>query len=1194
MIAALLLLALEAAGTATATTEEEEEAARTCTALLDDPGAAFAARRLFILQRLRDWLPPGTPEACVDRLLAAPGVPPDLLRQAAALRATWAWEQGDDARAAAEAARAGAVAGWQVAGPFVDPRRSPLSGGGTVADAVATLRAGSASPLPGRDGPVQFHDLPATRADGVIDLPRAVPLTEGACALLRATLPASRRPARLFLGGAPELSVWLAPLEPSSAAEPLVVPAAREGLAPVRVAVPLPRGAGAIDVYLGVCPESAAAEVRAFTGAGTAEPERALERVTGEVRGAAARASLLDAAELLVEAGVLPSASDPLAEALGGVPVEDAGRAALLRARSGVTGADRYAAAAEALLLRPDDLDALLAVIGEGSALPGRPGVREAADRAAQLAPTSVRVVVAGAREWLAAELPLQAGLMLEPLDVPDAPAAVLRALDSVAAALRRTTERAELARRVLLVRVRDEAAWSVRIDAAIDAGSYDEVRGWLASGPFGTDGAATAGSLGLDRLAARTLLRLGDVEPAIARYERLARERPADETAWFDLGWALARAGREDEAERALRRGLVLRPTDGLARSWIAAREVPDPRVRRWLEPGEDLARLLDATRAAFPGADAAYLFRAAVVTMDAGGGVRELQRRIFAVLTLSGAEDADRLPLASFDPGRTVFRVTRMSVSGPDGRTRGGATVGMSGGDVPDARLFTPLRFAAVELPRLEPGDLVDLEFELIDVGPSSLPEDALAREFPLRDVVPTGRLRVVAAVPTGLVPRIDAPASASARRESETGVERTFASWEADGIAAVPREPFAPPLRELSGVVRVTTFASWDEVGGWIAGLFRPAGPDRRVAALGEGKDVAAIYREVASSVRYVAAEYGSHGLQPAPPAVTLARGYGDCKDKAALLIAALAAAGIEAHPTLVRSRYAGIDPSAEGFAFPYAFDHVVVYLPPPYGRYVDPTATRLPWDVLPRSDRGAFGLVLGPDGPEPVVLPDDVPEGEGVERRDMLFFDPTGEAALVGTLYASGAEAADLRELLAPPDLRAGIVALLVDRDLTDTHVMAADLEGLDPDAAQLRIDYVGSVPGFGVSTGDGLEVPLGVRFDLVERFASSERRESDVELSAAGFPVHWRRDVQIGLTGNWVWDRLPADARLTEEFGTFSLAVRVEGGMLHVAVDLTIPRLRIVVREFGAFRAFLERVDGVLAQHATAVRREPGE
>ena len=225
---------------------------------------------------------------------------------------------------------------------------------------------------------------------------------------------------------------------------------------------------------------------------------------------------------------------------------------------------------------------------------------------------------------------------------------------------------------------------------------------------------------------------------------------------------------------------------------------------------------------------------------------------------------------------------------------------------------------------------------------------------------------------------------------------------------------------------------------------------------------------------------------------------------------------------------------------------------------------------------------------------MTLPSAAPEGEGIERNDILLFDPTGEAALLGEVSASGADGGDLRELLAAPDTRAGILAVLFGRDLPDVRIIAVDLEGLEPGTSRVRAGYVGSVPGFTRAIREGLEVPLGVRFDLVARYAPLERRSTDLELSAAGFPVHWRRDVQVGLSGNWDWTDIPPDVHETSAFGELSFSARVDQGMLHVAVELSIPLLRVPAADYPEFRAFLVRVDAVLEWTALATRPEPGE
>ncbi|MDI7269763.1 MAG: hypothetical protein QME96_17375, partial [Myxococcota bacterium] len=193
---------------------------------------------------------------------------------------------------------------------------------------------------------------------------------------------------------------------------------------------------------------------------------------------------------------------------------------------------------------------------------------------------------------------------------------------------------------------------------------------------------------------------------------------------------------------------------------------------------------------------------------------------------------------------------------------------------------------------------------------------------------------------------------------------------------------------------------------------------------------------------------------------------------------------------------------------------------------------------------------------------------------------------------GEIVAGGADAGDLRDALAPPDTRAGVVAALIERDLPGAHVVAVDVSGIEPDSPTLHAGYVGSVRSFGRVAPEGLTVPIGVRLDLLRRFAAATNRTTDLDLAAAGFPLDIRREARIFPRGGWIWDRLPRGADDTGPFGSFSIDARIEDDGLVVSVAVSIPRTRIPAADYPAFRGFLERIDAAIAQTATAVRRMP--
>ncbi len=63
--------------------------------------------------------------------------------------------------------------------------------------------------------------------------------------------------------------------------------------------------------------------------------------------------------------------------------------------------------------------------------------------------------------------------------------------------------------------------------------------------------------------------------------------------------------------------------------------------------------------------------------------------------------------------------------------------------------------------------------------------------------------------------------------------------------------------------------------------------------------------ALYNWVATQIRYVGIYLGDGGIVPNYADDTLRNRYGDCKDKSTLLVALLAAKGIEAESAMVNS-------------------------------------------------------------------------------------------------------------------------------------------------------------------------------------------------------------------------------------------------------------------------------------------------
>ena len=224
------------------------------------------------------------------------------------------------------------------------------------------------------------------------------------------------------------------------------------------------------------------------------------------------------------------------------------------------------------------------------------------------------------------------------------------------------------------------------------------------------------------------------------------------------------------------------------------------------------------------------------------------------------------------------------------------------------------------------------------------------------------PIERLRVeVSGGGTAWRWRIDGPDPGFEIAESPGGVTVT-----ASGLPAVDPPTLAPGGAAVWPVLRYAWGEGngWDDVGRWLRQLLEALPRDSpavtaRARELIAGVDdprqrLAALLAFMQRQVRYVAVEVGIGGFQPSAPEAVLERRWGDCKDKAILLIDLLEEAGIEAHPALILS---GDDRRIDTkFPSPWQFNHLIVAVPAagvaaagddPVGDgylFVDPTQTR----------------------------------------------------------------------------------------------------------------------------------------------------------------------------------------------------------------------------------------------------------
>ncbi len=205
-----------------------------------------------------------------------------------------------------------------------------------------------------------------------------------------------------------------------------------------------------------------------------------------------------------------------------------------------------------------------------------------------------------------------------------------------------------------------------------------------------------------------------------------------------------------------------------------------------------------------------------------------------------------------------------------------------------------------------------------------------------------------------------------------ESQKG--RLTYSWQFKDIPQIMPESNMPDGVEINPTMLVSSFSSWQEIYNWWWKLAQDKiKADRaikdKVRELIRNKDseeakARAIYNFCAQKIRYVAVEYGQAGYEPHNASDIFKNKYGDCKDKAILLVTMFKEADLLAWPVLIPTK--NCYNLNEDFPS-VVFDHCIAAISlKDKIIFLDPTAETCSFGDLPAGDQGRQVLICKEDG------------------------------------------------------------------------------------------------------------------------------------------------------------------------------------------------------------------------------------
>ncbi len=301
-------------------------------------------------------------------------------------------------------------------------------------------------------------------------------------------------------------------------------------------------------------------------------------------------------------------------------------------------------------------------------------------------------------------------------------------------------------------------------------------------------------------------------------------------------------------------------------------------------------------------------------------------------------------------------------------------------------DSQTFSSRHVRRAPLPGMAIGSIVEETRSLEGKAPY-FSGGALYR-FAFRENVPVGRVRLVVEVPAALPFKelIHELPGLSVTRSEKDGVQRIVyeatnleASHDSD-IDLATNTPTTP-------MVEFSTGQSWGAIASGYAALADPQTATAEAQAIlpkdlpsSRMAKIQAIVKQLHHEVRYTGVEFGASQLTPQRPSEVIQRHYGDCKDKATLLVTMLRAVGIKANLALLSTGPGrDVDPQLPGIN---QFNHAIVYVPAGApgedALWIDATAEYYAVGTLPFGDAGRNALIISPETTALSLTPEALPE------------------------------------------------------------------------------------------------------------------------------------------------------------------------------------------------------------------------
>ena len=569
------------------------------------------------------------------------------------------------------------------------------------------------------------------------------------------------------------------------------------------------------------------------------------------------------------------------------------------------------------------------------------------------------------------------------------------------------------------------------------------------------------------------------------------------------------------------------------------------------------------------FPNEASVLLLDEGVYRVEADGRNSHTWRQVVQILRPEGAQRSREQAL-SYEPSHQTLKVNWMRVVRPNGEVVSAEPAQVQESDMPAAMqnpTYIASKIRRMSLSGLDTGTILDYSITVEEQKPSMAGDFLIG--WRVTAGVPVMRSNLVVDVPSGYTPRIVERNLNFKRSERVTGSRKSYV-WATSNVPKLRLERFVPDSVSPVATVTISPPFDWRAIGNWYVPIARNAYAitplvEQKISTVVAGArsredSIRAIHRWVAQDIRYVAIELGRGGYVPRSAETVMQTGFGDCKDKAMLFLAALRRIGVTGYPVLLNAFGVGrrSSPALE------QFNHMIAAVRNGDAyEFADLTAGTEPLGQLPPLEQGTLAVLVKEADAEEIRLPTaPLPEGSS---ETIITGNLSEDGAFKGQIaeHLTGSAEAGAREMFVtqPDSTRRAFFERLIARQAFD-EAEGDSLESFNgkdfsvPAMIRVRVTAKKAVAEAG-----GLELltnplrPLAFFARTAIELEKEPARVNPIDLIQIIGPVRTLYEVRIRLPSGWR-AALPKSESLSGLPGSYEVTYEQLGDELRMTRTLS--------------------------------------